>query len=807
MSQLPPYLRYETNGCPRPETVVTWGDMRFTIITKELIRLEQGTFTDAATTVVLDRSFGSVTPVVKSEGSVLCIHTGKLTLRYDAALPLEAGLTIQRIEHPAFLWHWGQKPLQNLMGTASTLDCSSGEIPLQEGVCAIDGFALLDDSPSPCFDGEGWFTPRKPCSDMYFFGYGHDYTRAVQDFLRLTGVPPMLPGWALGNWWSRFYAYTADGYLALMDRFHEADIPLSVGIIDMDWHLTDGDGRSYTDGWTGYTWNRKLFPDPQAFLQELHKRGLKTALNLHPAQGVRPWEEQYEQMCAARGYDPKDQQPVPFFCLDKDYMKAYFEILHFPQEEDGVDFWWMDWQQKVDHKAIAGDSYQETGLDAITPLWMLNHAHFVAANRKKDQRALIFSRYAGPGTQRYPIGFSGDSYVTWGALKFQPYFTATASNIGYGWWSHDIGGHMSGIRDDELATRWVQLGVYSPIFRLHSSSNACNTREPWAHNLRAETIMTRCMRLRHQLYPYLYTMNWRSHRDLIPLVQPMYHVYPECTEAYQVPNQYFFGSEMMVCPITDPAGENDLAPADVWLPEGLWTDMENGYIYCGRQKVTVWRPLEEVPVFLKAGAILPMQQHIPGNNQLGLSNKMEITLAPGASNSFTLFEDDGASQAYLEGHYAQTTLSLQWQENHASFTIHPVAGERGMIPTREWALRLVGFKKGCTFTVGGQALPAVWNPEKCTYTLSLPLLAPTDEITVDMKNPRGLIHDNQDIKERYIRKLTRAQGPMHAKEHMLMRLNDAIEFLRTHPSLTVFVDQYPALEGMLKEMITQWKPE
>ena len=145
----------------------------------------------------------------------------------------------------------------------------------------------------------------------------------------------------------------------------------------------------------------------------------------------------------------------------------------------------------------------------IDPLWMLNHFHFLDSARD-GKRPLTFSRYAGPGSHRYPVGFSGDTLITWASLDFQPYFTATASNIGYGWWSHDIGGHMFGGKDDELATRWVQLGVFSPILRLHSSLSPFNTKEPWRFGPEARAVMTEFLRLRHRLVPYLHTMNHRA---------------------------------------------------------------------------------------------------------------------------------------------------------------------------------------------------------------------------------------------------------------------------------------------------------
>jgi hypothetical protein len=136
------------------------------------------------------------------------------------------------------------------------------------------------------------------------------------------------------------------------------------------------------------------------------------------------------------------------------------------------------------------------------------------------------------------------------SLDFQPEFTATASNVGYGWWSHDVGGHIHGVRDDELATRWVQLGLFSPILRLHSTNNPFLVKEPWLYPLEARAAMGDALRFRHRLVPYLHTMNHRASAEGIPLVRPMYYLAPEEDRAYDVPNQFAFGSELLVAPIT-----------------------------------------------------------------------------------------------------------------------------------------------------------------------------------------------------------------------------------------------------------------
>ena len=279
---------------------------------------------------------------------------------------------------------------------------------------------------------------------------------------------------------------------------------------------------------------------------------------------------------------------------DRAFLEAYFDVLHHPMEEDGVDFWWVDWQQG-----------KKTRIPGLDPLWMLNHYHYLDSTRAGGA-GLTFSRYAGIGSHRYPVGFSGDTIISWESLQFQPYFTASASNVGYGWWSHDIGGHMMGARDDELAARWVQLGVFSPINRLHSTSNPFSGKEPWNFNKRAEMIMGDFLRLRHELIPYLYTANRRASFEGCPLVRPLYWEEPEQKEAYEFPNEYYFGSELLAAPITERMDlEADLSGVNAWIPDGIWFDYQNSRCLQRRERSvpealtgweargirTAWRPI------------------------------------------------------------------------------------------------------------------------------------------------------------------------------------------------------------------------
>ena len=768
MNQLPQYLCFDTNGNADSVKVFASGSVRITVITPRLIRLEEGNWSDAATMTVLDRNFCDCAINASFTEEQIYIDTEYLKITYQLGATLNEGIRIENKKDPAFLWTPDKKPLYNLGGTVSTLDCVDGACELEDGICSFDGFAFIDDSLTPTFNEDGWLIPREDTKDIYFFGYGHDYTACVQDYCRLTGKPEMLPSFAFGNWWSRYHAYTDQEYLDLMDQFHMKDVPLSVGIVDMDWHLTKGnDWKPYHDGWTGYTWNKELFPDYKEFIEDLHNRGLHTALNLHPAKGVQSYEAQYHAVAERMGIDPSSGKTVPCDYLNPEYLKAYFEELHFPYEKDGVDFWWMDWQQGCDYSVVMGEDYKPNGLEHVKPLWILNHMHYLASKRD-GKRGLIFSRFGGYGSQRYPIGFSGDTVITWRSLDFQPYFTVTASNIGYGWWSHDIGGHMGGIRDDELTARWVQFGVFSPIFRLHSTDSPFLGREPWQYNLRAEAVITRFMRLRHCLFPYLYTMCYRDCTQLVPLMRPMYHLHPEEKHAYEVKNQYYFGSELLVAPITRKSDESDLAGTTVWLPDGTWVDAFTGYIYKGSQMLEVFRPMEEMPVFMKAGAIIPMQKHIPQSRKLGCAEDMEVYVAPGADGNFYLYEDNGLDLSYQSGGYCTTKMALDWSQNRAVFTISPAEGDVTLIPQkRNWTVHFRGFRGDCVFFMDGKMVDAAYDEDTHTYSVSVADVLAGEGTSISIAHDACLIYNNSDCRQRMIDYLTRAQISLREKEKML----------------------------------------
>lgn len=644
------------------ENILRCGDTRVTVLTDRLFRIERGSFTDEATQAVWYRDFPAVEYTWHCESGRILIETAALTLTLDP----------QRLENSEVEFADGSRAkldnAENLLGTCSTLD-TNGEhlrehpdvtrydrahIPLEQGVCARNGAAVYDDSRSLLLLPNGRLLPRSG-TDCYVFAYGHDYPAAVRALYRLCGRTPVLPRWALGNWWCRYWPYTQQEYLNLMDNFADDGIPISVAVIDMDWHYVqidrdfglrekglDDESHGGTDGWTGYTWNEELFPDHAALLQELHARGMHVSLNLHPALGVRWYERPYRAMAERMGVDPSEKQVVPFQIANPRFVNAYLEVLHHPLEDEGVDFWWIDWQQ--------GKTSALAGLD---PLWALNHYHYLDSVQRRGE-GLILSRYAGVGSHRYPVGFSGDTHMDWEFLDYLPYFTATAANVGYGWWSHDIGGHHRGLRDEELYLRWLQFGVFSPINRLHCCPSVTASKEPWTFTAPVRAMAEKWLRLRRRLVPYLYSASWNNTFEGVPPVRPMYYEWPEEAAAYEADHQYLFG-ELLVAPITEKSQKRGIAAKRVWLPPGRWTDIFTGGTYTGGRWVTVWRDSGSMPVFARAGCILPLEA--AQDNACSAPETLDVFVYTG-DGSYDLIEENGARTRFSV-HSAHGSLRLR----------------------------------------------------------------------------------------------------------------------------------------------------
>lgn len=790
---------FDIRPLANPKSVVQGGQYRFTVLTGRMIRMEwdaSGVFEDHATKMVLCRDFPVPEYEVRETEHSLEIITDFLHLYYDKQRFSKMGLSIRvkgMQKHRCAKWYY-QMPMvrmfnesSNLKGTTRTLDYANGTCELSDGVLDRHGFTTLDDTDTMILNEDGWYEPAQRDQehvDIYFLGYLTDHKACLRDFYHLSGETPMIPRYALGNWWSRFYKYTEESYRELMEQFEQRRIPLSVSVLDMDWHIREPDAK-YGNGWTGHTWNRDFFPNPQRILTWLHDHGLKVTLNLHPHDGIRAFEDCYPETAAAMGIDPDTQEPVQFDAADPKFMRVYLDKVLHPLEDDGVDFWWIDWQQ------LGG-----FGREGYDPLWMLNH-YLYTDNARHGKYPLTLSRYAGLGSHRYPLGFSGDTAMTWESLDFQPYFTSRASNAGYGWWSHDIGGHWEGVWSDELQVRWLQYGVFSPILRLHSARNTFLLKEPWGFPAHIENVMVNFLRLRHRMIPYLYTMNYRNHTEGIPLCCPLYYDYPEqmtCERSFT--NEYTFGSELLVCPITEPMNQgSQTGRVRAWIPQGIWYDIFNGRRYSGEKVLSLYRSLEQYPVLAKAGAILPLSDDDVCNGA-PLPEKLELQVYCGADGAFVLYEDD---EHLRDTRSARTSFRFAWGKT-ARFNVDAVDGDAALLPQkRDYRIRFIGLNRPDSVAVSRNGQPAsadtVYDAKLDCLQVSLDAVCPEDTIEIVLETD-GALAEN-DFRTEIEGRLSRYQIENETKQRIL----DAVQSSENRIALAGSVASVCANDYVVGEML------
>lgn len=718
-----------------PAAIVSFGNARFTVLTPELIRMEwseDAKFEDRASLIFINRNLNVPEFDFKKSKDKLIIHTKALTLRYvnNNKQFSEGNLSIEyKLNNQTRKWNPAVPDVGNLRGTASSLDGYDGDIltywktklDLQAGVISRDGFVVVKDSAGIVFDGdkhENWPVRQEinKSQDWYFFGYGHNYKKAIFDFTQLAGKIPLPPRYVFGYWWSRWWRYSDTEVREFWKEMKDNNIPLDVFILDMDWHTTyEGDLKKDPFGhklnWGSYNWNKGLFPQPDSLFSFFKKNNIKSALNLHPASGVSPNEERYAEVAKAMNLDTS--KPIPFdkayakMCqkefhewdttsthgyipcdfADKKFVNAYFNILLRPIEKQGVNFWWLDWQQQ-----------KWTRTKNLNNIWWINHLHFTDMEKNKDTRPLVFHRYGGLGSHRYPIGFSGDALVSWKTLKFQPYFTSTAANIGYSYWSNDIGGNghygvdsiKKNFLDDELFTRWFQFGVLSPVLRTHASRSPEQERRIWMFKDPYRKALRKSLNMRYELAPYIYNSARLTYDSALAICLPMYYEHPDKNEAYNYPNQYYFGREIIAAPVTAKMNQSGIAESKIWLPKGTWFEWHSGTLLKGDSVYNRKFTINDIPVYVKSGAVLPL--NLNAKNLSVTKDTVVWAIFPGSTNgSGYLYEDNGDSKAYINGEYTITKLNYSIDpQGKMKIKIEPAKGNfDGKLLQRTYIIRLV----------------------------------------------------------------------------------------------------------------------
>ncbi|GAA2552963.1 hypothetical protein GCM10010435_24150 [Winogradskya consettensis] len=741
-------------AAPRPPDVhgqsVRAGHLRVQVLSPTLLRLEYAaddSFENRPTFTAVDRAPGRTWFTASTRGGELSVRTSAATLRYrlgsgpvtpaNTTLELRVGGRTTSV-HPAFgsparddsLGGW-YRGLDYYAGQAGPVD----QITLHPGMLNRGGWYLLDDTATALRTGDDtatasragddWVTARPQRTgayqDGYLFGYGHDYRRGLADLRTLTG-PSLLPAkWTLGTWFSKYQAYSAADYEnELLPAFREHDVPLDSLVMDTDWKAPNQ--------WAGWNWNDQLFPDPAGFLGRLNAQGINPTLNVHAAISGDDPRFAGAQATAKGKLTPATSSfapnPYRFDWTDKDQAAAY-EQLHKPFEDQGVRQWWLDYccdDSGVSVPGVTADSWvnelykrdgEQRGLRGFSLARI--GASFPAYNEIGS---------SGPWAEhRSTVHFTGDTRPDWETLKFAAAMTPAEASIGQSYVSHDIGSFAGTHLSDDLYLRWVQLGAFQPILRLHSDHG---DRLPWEYSDTVGGPAADFLRLRESLVPYLYTAARQTYDTGMPMARALYLQWPELDEAYEHDTQYLLGDSLLVAPVTKP-GLSTTTP--VWFPPGTWTDFFTGETFQGPATRTVAATPDHIPVYARSGAIIA-GSHPATNVADQERDRLRLTVYPHASGSTSVYDDAGDGLGYRNGQYARIPVRYD-AGRRSTLTVGPVAGTYPGAPAaRRYTVEFAGVSRPHVVTVGGRPAAFTYDAVKHLLTVEVPAVARSRAVAV-----------------------------------------------------------------------------
>lgn len=657
------------------KAIVLGANYRISVITERVIRLEyspNGQFVDAPTQLIKKRRVGIPDFFIRQDANIVEVTTKYFALSYIKGQPF-VGSKVDKMKNLKITllskdrdrrkdWYFGHPEARNMKGNMVGVDVS---IPdnLKRGLYSLDGFSSIDDSMSKIIMPDGTLAdPPANHTDIYVFMYDNDFKQALFDYFKMTGAPALIPRYALGNWWSRNTDYDDESAHELIRNFERKMIPFSVVVFDHDWHLREwGDQKSLK---TGYTFNTKLFKDPKRMIDEFHSRGVRVGLVVNPTNGIYPMEQYYKQAIEFLKATPNSV--IQFDPLNPKHLDLLFKVFLHPLENLGVDFFWND----------------STGDMNVSRLWAINHYMYLDSGKNNNSRPMILARSGLIAPHRYPVLYGGSSEISWDKLKEIPFMYLNAANIGVSWWSHDVGGNHGGIEDGELYLRYLQLNTFGPILRFHGARGKYYKKEPWVWDAKTENIAANYLRLRHRLIPYIYTEAYNYTRAGTPLIQPFYYNYMWVYDDDLYKNQYYFGSQLLVCPILEKKDRvMNRTIHRFFVPDGVWYDLVTGKKFPGNKKYVSFFKEDDYPVFAHAGSIIPFSNKSDYNN-IGLPTDLEVQIFPGVSNTYTLFEDDGITSMYKEGYYLKTSIDYNYLRNNYTVIIRSIDGKSGIAPEK-----------------------------------------------------------------------------------------------------------------------------
>ena len=649
---------------------------RITVITERVVRLEyspNGYFVDKPTEIIRNRNLDLPSFTIRQDSTFLEISTRFFHLSYmkdqpflgsklDPMKNLKITLTNVTDKDKMRDWYYGNPEARNMNGNMIGVDVPISNT-LKRGLFSLEGFASIDDSNSLLLERDGTVSNRPSNGiDVYVFMYGNMFNLALQDYFKMTGFPPLLPRYAFGNWWCRNITYDDASINELIKNFEKKRIPISVILLDKDWHIRNFNTTKNLN--TGFTFNSKLFPNPKKTIDNIHKHNIRVGLQINPSEGLYPIDAFYSKACEYLGVT--GNQIINFDPLNPKIIDVFFKVYLHPLEAIGTDFFWNDYKNLTDiHKP-----------------WALTNYLYLDSGRDPSKRNMLLSRGTLLAPHRYPVQYSGSTEIGWDKLADSVFATINASNIGISYLSFDVGGNHGGIEESELYIRYVEFGCFSPILRFHAARGKYYKKEPWVWEAKTYNVVADYLRLRHRLIPYIYTEAYKYSEVGTPIIQPFYYNYMWCYDDPLYRNQYYFGSQLLVCPIlTKKDTAMNRTVHQFYIPDGTWYDFFTGKKFPGGKKYVSFFRDEDYPVFAHAGSIIPLS-NMSDRNNVGLATDMEIQIFPGNSNMYTLYEDDGITELNKRGYFLKTSIDYNYMKSNYTVIIRSVEGKSGIVPPK-----------------------------------------------------------------------------------------------------------------------------
>ncbi len=662
------------------ESIIQGNHYRITVLTERLVRLEyhpEGKFCDYETQLVQFRKFPKADFQVNQDDHYLVIKTNYFTLSYTKEKNFDSGKLIPTNNLKVDLngtdrtWYYHHPEVRNYKGNFICLDGSNEDAKPRNGLYSVDGFASIDDSNHDYYDEHNQLVSRDQLGiDLYLFMYGNDFLLALKDYYLLTGNPAMIPRYALGNWWCRDLDYKEEQLFNLVNQFEKREIPLSVLLLDDSWHINQfQDGTKLS---SGYTFNRVLIPNPTTLVDFLHQKNIRIGLQFNPVQGIYAHEKYYSDI--ASYFHITDNKIIAFDPLNPVLLNAIYQFMLSPLTKMGIDFFWNDIKSN------------EMNVQA---LWRINQSLFTSNYTNASQRNMILARNGLIATHRYPVTYTGKTLIGWEMLRKIPMIHQQASNIGVNWISNDVAGNYGGIEEEELYVRSIELATFSPILRFHAPRGRYYRKEPWRWNAKTLEVVDKYLLLRHNLIPYLYTKAYSYHKEGDLLLKPLYYDYPWVYDDSNYRNQYYLG-DMLIAPILtkkDPLINRTIHK--FFIPEGIWYDFKTGKKFPGNKQYISFFRDEDYPVFVKRGAIIPLN-NTKAVNFTGNPDSLEIHVFPGESNTFNLYEDKDDN----EENYLITQIDYNYLPSNYTIIIRTLEGNRGVVSDyRNYKIRFRNTKR------------------------------------------------------------------------------------------------------------------